>query len=71
MKEEVIAELIEQAEDIVAGSRKDEGMELIKLVIMKCMDICENLKFSDEGPSSAAKYQRVLCSHAIQKHFGL
>ena len=36
-----------------------------------CAKICDELKFSEEGSSYEAKYQRALCAEAIKRHFGV
>jgi hypothetical protein len=42
-----------------------------ELLISECADLCMNFKFSDEGPSEGAAYQRALCSTTIKEYFGL
>jgi hypothetical protein len=49
-----------------------EGLDLFAdLIIKECVDICFNLRFTIEGPSDTASYQRTLCGTAIKEHFGL
>jgi hypothetical protein len=36
-----------------------------------CAEICENLQYSDLGPSTEVKYQRNLCGLAIRETFGV
>lgn len=64
-------EILHKANAVLEKRYVDVDEEIIKQVATKCMEICETLQFSPEGPSSHAKYQRILCAHAIQKHFGL
>lgn len=42
-----------------------------ELLIQECADICFNLKFTAEGPSERAEYQRSLCGMSIKENFGL
>lgn len=42
-----------------------------KLIINECADICYNLRYTKEGPSENAAYQRTLCGSAIKENFGL
>lgn len=53
-------------------NKSDGNVELFaELLIKECANICETLKFTEAGPSTEARFQRVLCSRAIQEHFGL
>lgn len=40
-----------------------------ELLILECADICTNFKYSNEGPSENAAYQRSLCKFAIKEYF--
>lgn len=40
-----------------------------ELLISECADICTNFKYSNEGPSENAAYQRSLCKFAIKEYF--
>lgn len=42
-----------------------------EMLILECAELCTNFKFTDEGPSEGAAYQRALCEFAIKEHFGL
>jgi hypothetical protein len=42
-----------------------------RLLLEECAKICEELRFTNEGPSEQAAYQRALCSCSIKEHFGL
>lgn len=42
-----------------------------ELLITECANICSNFKYTEEGPSESAAYQRSLCKFAIKEHFGL
>lgn len=49
-----------------------EAFEIIaKLVAEECATICYELRFTNEGPSEGAAYQRTLCGSAIKENFGL
>jgi hypothetical protein len=51
--------------------REEEFTEREKQIVLKCAEICETLRFTEEGPSTEAKYQRVLCAKAIKDYFKL
>lgn len=42
-----------------------------RLIIEECANICYELKFTNEGPSDQAAYQRTLCGTTIKENFGL
>jgi len=42
-----------------------------RLLIEECANICAELRFTTEGPSDGAAYQRTLCEMAIKENFGL
>ena len=42
-----------------------------RLLVEECAKICEELRFTNEGPSEHTAYQRALCSCAIKENFGL
>jgi hypothetical protein len=49
-----------------------EGLNIFaRLLVEECAKICAELKFSTEGPSEGAAYQRTLCEMAIKENFGL
>lgn len=41
-----------------------------ELLVLECANVCANFKYTDEGPSEGAAYQRALCKFAIKEHFG-
>jgi hypothetical protein len=45
--------------------------QIAKLVAEECVNICYELRFTTEGPSEGAAYQRTLCAAAIKENFGL
>ena len=62
-------------EDQMPGGFPNEELlvaeNFANLLIQECADICFNLKFTAEGPSDAAEYQRTLCGMSIKENFGL
>lgn len=40
-----------------------------ELLILECAEVCTNFRYSTEGPSEIAAYQRSLCKFAIKEHF--
>ena len=53
-------------------TQADGNLELLaNLLIKECSQLVENLKFTQNGPSSDVRFQRMLCARAIQEHFGL
>lgn len=49
-----------------------DAFEMIaKLVAEECANVCYELRYSNEGPSEGAAYQRTLCATAIKENFGL
>ena len=49
-----------------------EAFEMIaKLIAEECANICYELRYTNEGPSDSAAYQRTLCATAIKENFGL
>ena len=56
--------------DGVPDSWDDEAiLNYTKDIARECAKICENLAFSDVGPSTEAQYQRNLCGLAIRDAF--
>lgn len=51
--------------------QKNTTNELIRLIVLECAKVCDELSFSPEGPSHEAKYQRHLCAESIKRHFGV
>ena len=44
---------------------------IAKLVAEECANVCYELRYTNEGPSEGAAYQRTLCATAIKENFGL
>lgn len=53
------------------GQKVDQFEMFAREVVLECARVCEQLKFTAAGPSSAAAYQRTLCAKAIKEHFGV
>ncbi len=66
-----IQRLLDKATSDVLGVKQVNQELFAKLIIEECCDICDNLRFTDEGPSEGASYQRALCSISIKENFGL
>jgi hypothetical protein len=44
-------------------------LKFAELIINDCAKVCEELQFTENGPSNEAKYQRNLCALAIRDKF--
>lgn len=42
-----------------------------ELIVRECVDVIDGMRFTNEGPSEGAAYQRTLCGVAIKEYFGL
>jgi hypothetical protein len=42
-----------------------------ELLVNECVGVIDGMKFTSEGPSEQAAYQRTLCGVAIKEYFGL
>ena len=42
-----------------------------RLLIEECVNVIDGMRFTDEGPAEAARYQRTLCTVALKEYFGL
>jgi hypothetical protein len=42
-----------------------------RLLVQECAKLCEELRFTNDGPGENAAYQRTLCSISIKENFGL
>ncbi len=66
-----IQRILDQATEDILGVKQVNQELFATLLIKECADICFNLKFTPEGPSDHAEYQRTLCGTSIKEHFGL
>ena len=42
-----------------------------RLLLEECVTIIDGMRFTDEGPTDIARYQRTLCGVTIKEYFGL
>jgi hypothetical protein len=42
-----------------------------RLLLEECVTIIDGMRFTDEGPTDLARYQRTLCGSTIKEYFGL
>jgi hypothetical protein len=58
-----------------AGESGDCSPEFVakfaKLLVEECSAVIDGMKFTNEGPSDDARYQRTLCSVALKEYFGI
>ena len=66
-----IQKLLEKATDEILGVPVVDQQRFARLLIEECAKICEELRFTKEGPGENAAYQRVLCGTANKENFGL
>ena len=66
-----IQEILVKSTDNVMGISIVDQEKFARLLIEECAKICEELRFSTEGPGEQAAYQRMLCSTSIKENFGL
>jgi hypothetical protein len=68
---ENIKRILEKSTYDVLGVKQVDQEMFAKLLIEECCKVCEELRFTKEGPSENAAYQRILCSTSIKENFGL
>jgi len=73
-----ITDELERFAALVAAAKEQEMLERIRHIVVQaeergaaaereaCAKVCEELRFSELGPSPAAKHQRDLCAAAIR-----
>jgi len=66
-----IKNILDRASEDVLGVRTVNQEKFARLLIEECVNICYELRFTNEGPSDNAAYQRTLCGTSIKEHFGL
>ena len=66
-----IESLIEKATEDTMGVKQVNTQLFARLLIEECAKICEELKFTHEGPGEQAAYQRTLCACSLKEYFGL
>ena len=68
---EQIQAILDKSTDDIMGVKIVDQEKFARLLIEDCAKICFELRFSKEGPSDSAAYQRVLCGESIKENFGL
>jgi hypothetical protein len=66
-----IQRILDQSTEDIMGVPVVNHETFARLLVEECANICLNLKFTPEGPSDRAEYQRTLCGMSIKEHFGL
>jgi hypothetical protein len=66
-----IDKFIEQSTEDTMGIKSVNTNLFARLLVEECAKICEELRFTHDGPGEQAAYQRVLCGFAIKENFGL
>jgi hypothetical protein len=68
---EQVQKLLDKATDDIMGVPIVNQELFARLIVEECANICYELRFTTEGPSDNASYQRTLCGSAIKENFGL
>jgi hypothetical protein len=66
-----IKTILDKSTDDIMGVPVVDQAKFARLLIEECATICEQLRFTNEGPGENAAYQRILCGSAIKENFGL
>jgi hypothetical protein len=66
-----IQKLLNKATEDILGVPVVNQEMFARLLIEECATICYELRYTNEGPSENAAYQRTLCGSAIKENFGL
>ena len=66
-----IQKILNKATDDILGVPVVNQEKFARLLIEECATICYELRFTTDGPSENAAYQRTLCGSAIKENFGL
>lgn len=66
-----IQKLLTKATEDIHGVPTVNQELFAKLLIQACSDVIDGMKFTDEGPTDEARYQRTLCGVTIKEYFGL
>lgn len=66
-----IQKILNQATEDILGVNVVNQELFARLLIEECATICNELRFTKEGPSDQARYQRTLCASSIKENFGL
>lgn len=66
-----IKNLLDKATYDVLGVKQVDQEQFAKMLIEESVKVIDEMKFTDEGPSDTARYQRTLCGTTIKEYFGL
>ena len=66
-----IQNILSKATDDVLGVPVVNQERFARLLLEECVIIIDGMKFTDEGPTDVARYQRTLCGTTIKEYFGL
>jgi len=66
-----IKRILAKATDDVLGVPVVNQEVFARLLLEECVTLIDGMKFTDEGPTDAARYQRTLCGTTIKEYFGL
>lgn len=63
--------LLDKATEDIMGVNVVNQEKFSRLLLEECVTLIDSMKFTNEGPSDTARYQRTLCGSVIKEHFGL
>jgi hypothetical protein len=66
-----IKKILDKATYDVLGVKQVDQELFAKMIVEECVTVIDGMKFTDEGPSDTARYQRTLCGSTIKEYFGL
>ena len=66
-----IQKILDKATYDILGVKQVDQELFSKLLIEECVEVIDGMKFTDEGPTDATRYQRTLCGVALKEYFGL
>ena len=68
---EQIKRILDKATDDILGVPVVNQEKFARLLLEECVIIIDGMRFTDEGPTDVARYQRTLCGVTIKEYFGL
>jgi hypothetical protein len=66
-----VKSIIDKSTDEILGVPVVNQEKFARLLIEECVNIIDGMRFTDEGPSEGAAYQRTLCGVTLKEYFGL
>jgi hypothetical protein len=66
-----IQRLLDKSTDDILGVKVVNQEKFARLLIEECVTVIDGMRFTDEGPSEGASYQRTLCGTTIKEYFEL